>query len=95
MFRRRRAADGCRFTMAIASEANVIEMEYLSGVPTEKASMPMKCIDQTPVPIATAPPSSQLRPTVPRDSATRAASLSTVYETTIATTMERVTSQGL
>ncbi len=57
--------------------------------------MPMKCIDQMPMPMATAPPSSHRRPPPRPASATRAASLSAVYETTIATRMESATSQGL
>ncbi len=47
--------------MAIASEAAVIVMSYDRGMGREKASMPMKCIDQMPHPMATAPPSTQIR----------------------------------
>ena len=57
--------------------------------------MPMKCMDQMPMPIAAAPPSSHRRPPERPPSATRAASLRAVYATTIATRMESATSQEL
>src|SRR6185437_938217 len=58
-------------------------------------SMPMKCIDQMPMPIEAAPPSSQSRPARRSAPATRSVSRRAVYETRMATTTESVTSQGL
>ena len=55
--------------------------------------MPMKCIDQMPMPIAAAPPSNHQRPDEGPASATRAASFRAVYATTMATRMDRPTSQ--
>ncbi len=42
--------------MEMASETSVMPMSYDSGTGSEKASMPMKCIDQMPQPMAAAPP---------------------------------------
>ena len=53
--------------------------------------MPMKCIDQMPVPMATAPPTSQSCADDPFARATLAASRSAVWDTTMATSIESST----
>ncbi len=45
--------------MATASEATVVCKSYDIAIGSLNASMPTKCIDQMPVPIAMAPPASQ------------------------------------
>jgi hypothetical protein len=55
--------------------------------------MPMKCIDQIPHPIATAPPPSQSRPDDPVTRATREDNRSAVWETNTATATDRSTNQ--
>jgi hypothetical protein len=62
---------------------------------SENANMPMKCIDQMPNPMETAPRISQALPAEWFDSATREASRNEVKDTKIATPMDRETSQGL
>jgi hypothetical protein len=57
--------------------------------------MPMKCIDQIPLPIALAPPTSHSRDDAPCARATRAESRSAVCDTKMATATDRTTSQGL
>ncbi len=57
--------------MAITSDAMVIVMSYESGIGSEKASMPMKCIDQIPQPMAAPPPRTQMRAEWPLARATR------------------------
>jgi hypothetical protein len=47
--------------IAMSSEARVVGMSYARAMGSEEASMRMKCIDQMPVPMATAPPESQRR----------------------------------
>ena len=47
--------------IAMSSEARVVGMSYARAMGSEEASMPMKYIDQMPVPMATAPPESQRR----------------------------------
>jgi hypothetical protein len=81
--------------MAMNSEAMVVGMSYARAMGSEKASMPMKCIDQIPLPIASAPPTSQSRDNVPCARATRAESRSAVCDTKMATATDRTTSQGL
>ncbi len=82
-------------SIAITSEAIVLGTSYARGMGSENASMPMKCIDQIPPPIATAPPPSQRRADERFAFDTRTARLSAVYETRIATITERLTSHGL
>src|SRR6185312_10828587 len=79
--------------MAITSEVRVIGMLYASGMGSEKASMPMKCMDQMPEPIATAPPTAQMRAAGPFERATRDARLNAVYDTNTATATDSSTSQ--
>src|SRR3954468_2037088 len=79
--------------MAIASDARVVPTSYDSEIGRENASMPTKCIDQMPQPIATAPPVSHRRAGRWFALDTREERLSAVYETNTATTMESATSQ--
>ncbi|VWB34784.1 hypothetical protein BSE24067_01518 [Burkholderia seminalis] len=44
--------------MAISSDSNVMAGSYPTGIGNAKASMPTKCIDQMPVPITQAAPTS-------------------------------------
>jgi hypothetical protein len=60
---------------------------------SEKASMPTKCIDQMPQPMATAPPVSHSLAGRWLALDTREDRLSAVYETKTATTTESATSQ--
>ncbi len=53
--------------------------------------MPMKCIDQMPNPIATAPPSNHQRATLPCAVASRPAMSNAVYDASTATTIEKPT----
>jgi hypothetical protein len=46
--------------MAMNSEATVVGMSYARAIGSDKASMPMKCIDQIPLPVASAPPEGHL-----------------------------------
>jgi hypothetical protein len=63
---------------------------------SEKASMPMKCIDEMPQPIEIAPPVSHRRAEgMLTLRATREDRLSAVCDTKMATAMESRTSQGL
>src|SRR4030081_655696 len=55
------------------SEAMVGVRSYESGMGRDKASIPMKCIDQMPVPIDMAPPASHSCAEEPVARATRAA----------------------
>src|SRR6185437_13228816 len=75
--------------MAISSEVTVMGMLYASGIGSEKASIPMKCMDQMPEPMATAPPMAQRRAAGPFERATRDARFSAVYETKTATATDR------
>jgi hypothetical protein len=61
----------------------------------ENAIMPMKCIDQMPMPMDTDPNASQGQLEEPCDSATRAARRSDVKDAKIAMPIDRDTSQGL
>jgi hypothetical protein len=79
---------------AMNSEAIVVGMLYARAIGSEKASMPMKCIDQTPLPIASAPPMSHSLDGTPFERATRADKRRAVWETRIATATDRTTSQG-
>ena len=81
--------------MAMNSEVTVVGMSYASAIGSEKASMPTKCIDQMPLPMAKAPPPSQSLDGTPSLRATRAERLSAVWETKIATATDKTTSQGL
>ena len=60
--------------MATASETKVSAMSYRSAMGSEMAIMPMKCMDQMPVPMAMAPPATQMRTWLGSAAATRAAS---------------------
>ena len=64
--------------MATPSETTVVATLYRSTMGREKAIMPMKCIDQMPMPIATAPPTRQNQTCSGLAAATRAASDSAV-----------------
>ena len=57
--------------------------------------MPMKCMDQMPTPMASEPAASHRRSAGRSLVAIRAASRRAVYETAMATPMERPTSQEL
>ena len=80
--------------IAITSVPIVLATSYASEMGSENASMPMKCIDQIPPPIAIAPPPSQRRADERFAFDTRTARTSAVYETRIATITERQTSHG-
>ncbi len=82
-------------TIAISIEAMVIPMSYAIGTGRLKASMPMKCIDQMPIPMANAPPRSQDTAAAPVDAVMREARSSAVYEARAATRNESRTSQWL
>src|ERR1700761_6850019 len=81
--------------IAIASDRAVIHGAYPMGTGRLKASMPMKCIDQMPMPIATDPPTSHHLDAFPWASVTRPAISSAVYEASIAISTEAITSQGV
>src|SRR5882724_12761340 len=82
--------------IATASEARVVPVSYESAIGKERASMPTKCIDQMPQPIDTAPPASQSCAVgLCVLLATRADRFRAVWETNMATAIERRTSQGL
>src|ERR1700678_4003264 len=82
-------------TIAMNSEVTVVGKSYESAIGSEKASMPIKCIDQMPQPIASEPPLSQSFDGTPSLRATRAERLSAVWDTKIATATDRNTSQAL
>ncbi len=82
-------------SMATPSETKVVVTLYRSTMGSEKAIMPMKCIDQMPMPMAIAPPTRQNQTCTGLAFATRAASDSAVYETSTATAMESATRDGL
>ena len=65
-------------TIAIARDKSVVGTSYRRGIGNEKASMPMKCMDQMPIPIANAPPRSHHRLTERSAAATWAASFNAV-----------------
>src|SRR3569833_4463624 len=82
--------------MAMSSDATVVGMSYARAMGSEKASMPMKCIDQMPLPIASAPPMSHnLLDGAAFARATRAERLSAVCDTKTATATDRAINQGL
>jgi hypothetical protein len=81
--------------IAMNSEVTVVGMSYARAMGSEKASMPMKCIDQIPLPMASAPPSSHSRDSAPRVRTTRTESPRAVCETKMATATDKATSQGL
>ena len=64
--------------IAIPSDVTVMGRLYVSRIGRESASMPMKCIDQIPTPMTTAPPVIQAIAAVPRAFATRDARLNAV-----------------
>ena len=80
--------------IAITSEAIVIGMSYDRRIGSERASIPMKCMDQMPHPMATAPPKAHSRDW-PLARATREDRPSAVYETNTATATDSRTSQWL
>ena len=53
--------------MAITREATVRPRSYVRGIGSENANIPMKCIDQIPQPIASAPPTTHMPRTAGRD----------------------------
>jgi hypothetical protein len=55
------------------SESNTVGQSYSTGMGKLKASIPVKCIDQTPIPIAMAPPVSQTDRVQPLATVIRAA----------------------
>src|SRR6185312_104790 len=89
------ASANSEVSIPMKRDARLMSRLYRSGMATEKASMPMKCIDQMPMPIEAAPPSNQSSPARRSAPATRSVSRSAVYETRIATMTERCTSHGL
>src|SRR5258708_106248 len=81
-------------TIAVSSDNKVVGTSYETGNGKRKPSMPMKCIDQMPVPIEIAPPASQYRPLVrPKEATTRAARFSATKDAVTETTTESSTSQ--
>ena len=69
-----------------------VGQSYSTGMGMRNASMPVLCIDQTPKPIAVAPPKSQIVRTLPRARVMRPAKSSAAYEAPIAITTDRATS---
>ena len=63
------------------------------GIGRLKASIPMKCMDQMPMPIENAPPISQSWAERPLEAVMRVARSSAVYDAKIATMIESSTSQ--
>src|SRR5262245_4432077 len=59
------------------------------------ASIPMKCMDQMPVPMETAPPASHARAAAPLEAVILEARSSAVYDANDATQTETRTSHGL
>src|SRR2546430_9630951 len=57
--------------------------------------MPMKCMDQIPLPMASDPPASHQRAELPFVAVMRPAIARAVYEASMATAMEMTTSQAL
>src|SRR4051812_1799463 len=83
-------------TMAMSSEARVVGMSYARAIGSEKASMPMKCIDQMPLPIASAPPMSHNRlDGAALARAVLAERLRAVCDTKTATAIDSAINQGL
>src|SRR6202043_2549227 len=79
---------------AIRSDSNVIGMSYDIGIGKRNASMPMKCIDQMPVPSENPPPICQYNAVLRSfDAAMGEAKASATEEEMTATTTERTTSQ--
>ena len=78
----RRIAESASAALATAgtSEKSVVGTSYASGTPRWKASMPTKCIDQMPMPIANAPEISHTRAARRSDSVTRDPSSSAVND---------------
>src|SRR6476646_7498570 len=66
--------------IAISIEPSVMAMSYDMAMGSRNASMPMKCIDQMPMPIAKAPPSSQETAAAPEEAMMRDARSSAVYD---------------
>ena len=58
---------------------------------SDSASMPTKCIDQMPVPMAKPPPKSQSHATRPLAPRSRSAKVSAVYDARMATTIDETT----
>src|ERR1700722_1308919 len=59
-------------TTAIRRDRPVIGRSYDTGIGMRNDSMPIKCIDQMPQPMAAAPPANQKGPDLcPRDATTR------------------------
>ncbi|MNI48940.1 hypothetical protein D3C73_1035310 [compost metagenome] len=80
--------------MPISSDSMVMERSYPRSMGNLKASMPMKCIDHTPTPMANAPPAVHQCTARPLAVAIRPVRSSAVYEARIATQSEMMTSVG-
>ena len=79
---------------AAIHESNVRNLVYPSAMGNENASMPTKCMDQMPVPMATEPPIHQDRATPRSLVRTRFARSSVTYEAKLATKMDATTTHG-
>src|SRR5690348_1639553 len=83
-------------TMANAIDTKVMRALYGTGIGRLNASMPTKCIDQMPTPMATAPPSSHSLCADPLpEAATRVAMSRATYDAMTATTYDSATIQSL
>src|SRR5258708_38874575 len=58
-------------TIAMNIDSSVVSTSYAMGIGRLNASMPMKCMDQMPMPMAKAPPSSQEAAAAPVEAAMR------------------------
>src|SRR5579872_7477747 len=81
-------------SMAIASDSSVIGTLQPIGTGKENASMPMKCIDQIPPPIAVAAATIQPMRAQPVDDQMRDATLSETNDAQVATPIDNRTSIG-
>src|SRR5215213_628444 len=79
--------------MAGITDANTNGMLYVTSVGRLKANIPVKCIDQIPMPMANAPLVSQTTRDRPCAAVTRPATSSAVYEAITATRYESATSR--
>jgi hypothetical protein len=77
---------------AASHETTTSGMSYEISIGRWNASMATKCMLQIPLPMATLPPSNQASRARPRAAATRAASVSAVYDAPIAISIESATS---
>jgi len=79
--------------IAMNSDSSVMGRSYATGTGRWKASIPMKCIDQMPLPMDTAPAISQVLDFLGLDvlALTQPARSSAVYEAMVAIRMESAT----